>query len=184
MGAGHNLFVMKIFSGHGFGINFAVYPYRNVIGISSKAGKRHVIFGDYERRLNARKIRDAMDRNDIGLLFFFKSSEGRYHFISPQMFEWLDALRISKELGAEKNYLSISSVRGEFILRVSKKGIKGEPVLDRVFTNGHGRNKRFLLSGAHSNFLEKFYGIDRCYFNNSAMMPTRLTCEKYRTTNL
>jgi hypothetical protein len=179
---GHFLFVAKIYNEHGYGLNFALYPFRNVIGISSKAGKGHVIFGDYEKRLNSKRIVDAMRKNGVSFLCFMQSSPGKYHFFGTQIFSWLDALRISQDIGAEKNYLSVSSVRREFILRVSKKGHKGEPVPMKIFYLKK-RNSKDKLSFAHVKFLKTFYGIKPEYFEGE-QVATKLACEKYRTTNL
>ena len=114
-----------------FGFSFMVYDYRNVIGISSKVYKDwHVVFADYEKKkLNFKKFKEVMEKNNMCILCVIESSKGKYHLISPQCYDWLRALEISKELGAEKNYLSLSAVRGEFILRISKKGNKPEPKL-------------------------------------------------------
>jgi hypothetical protein len=182
----HLLFVFRVYTKNGFGIQFRIFNYRNVIGISSKVkGDNHIILGDFEKKLttsNINKLIDAMVRNNVAVLFILKSSKGgKYHFESPQIFSWLDALRISKELGAEKNYLSISSVRGEFIVRISKKGKKNEPLIYRIIRNPNAFNP--IYSEKHVKQLELFHKYNHEIINGKKT-EGGFICEKYRTTNI
>ena len=179
---GKNMFVFRITKSHGLVFSFSVYPFRNVIGISSKVDEdRHALFGDYEKELDYQHIQEAMVRNNVAYLCFFLSSPGKYHFMSPQVFSWLDSLNASKDLGAEKNYLSISAVRQEFILRISKKGKKDEPYPVVIFKNDLARNISY--SSAHLDFMRVFYGLDHT-FTNIEIVKSDLKVEKYKTTNI
>ena len=185
----HVLLVFRVTYEHGFSVGFAIYPYRNVLALSS--GKnRSCIFCDYERPLTdyrLRKIRKVMNKENIFFTCIFQSSKGKYHFIIPQLYDWLEALRISKDLGSEKNYLSISSVRQEFILRITKKGSKDEPRLIKTLINRKAR--KILFSSSMLKFLRFYYNVN-FYYNedmkviNPLIHKDKLIVEKYRTTNL
>lgn len=179
------LFVVNLQNSHGLGFSFYIFNYRNIIGLSSLVDKnKHVIFGDFEKRLTKKRmdrIKSVMIANNIALLCFFKSSKEKYHFISPQVYDWLDAIRISTELGAEKNYLSISSVRQEFILRISRKGNKGEPKPYKIITNPYAKD--VVFSNPHCHFLKVFYNLNDNFLKQK-MLGKDMTCERYRTTNL
>ena len=178
------LLVFRIFNEKNrLGFNLLVFPYRNVLGISS--GKRKsCVFSDFEKKLTEyriRKIKGIMIKENMALLSIFQSSKDKYHFISPQIYDWLTALRISQELGSEKNYLSISSVRQEFILRITKKGSKDEPNLVKTIENMDASD--VLFSSSMMKFLKFYYGVT-LKFINPKYYKDNLIVEKYRTTNL
>ncbi|MEM5802825.1 MAG: hypothetical protein QXO57_02605 [Candidatus Aenigmatarchaeota archaeon] len=192
----HILLSSSVFFEHGFGINFRIFRYANVISIGSKVnGNNHVLFGDYEKKLTKnrlKKIREVMLKRNVFMLCFFESSKNKYHFISPQVFDFLDAIHIAKELGAERNYLSLSATREEFILRISRKGKKGQPIVYKVITNPNAfLTTEVKVAKKHYVFLQKFYKLkDLDYFfeknllENVKMINGVFEVEKYRTTNL
>jgi hypothetical protein len=184
----NKLFVFKAYSEKGIGLQFRIFNYRNVLGFSSHVkGDKHVVLGDFEKKITKsweKKIKEVMIDNNMALLCFFKSSPGKYHFYTPQVFDWLDAVKISKSLGAEKNFLSISAVREQFILRISKKGKKDEPVLMRIFHNEFADKSKIVYSKGHSHLLEMFYKLDKKYVDSFEKIGKGVEYEKYRTTNV
>ena len=166
-----------------FGFKFFIYKYRNVIGISSKVYKDwHVVFGDYDKsRINSKLVEKVMHENNMCVLLFLESSKGKYHFISPQCYDWFRALSISRELGAEQNYLSLSALRGEFILRISRKGSKPVPRVVKIFQNEYAHN--VLLNKPHLNFLRIYHKVE-IPIAHAQLIGKRLKVERYRTTNV
>lgn len=178
----HKLIAVKIERGH---LSIRFFDYKNVIGISSKLSMKkdeHVLFGDYEKKLTEKRlnmIKEVMKKRDIPLMFIFKSSKDRYHLISPKVFSWLDAINTARELDIEKNYLSISSVRQEFILRISKKGSKDEPELIKVL---QVPSKKAVFSFPHCKFLSLYAENYEPLLNSLDKIGGKLYVESYRTT--
>lgn len=175
---------------NGIKFSFAVYPYANVISIGSAVKQDdktigHVVFGDYEKRLTKKRrafITDYITKNNIGMILFFRSSRDKLHFIIPQVFEsYLECLHHAHKLGAEQNYLTISATRGEFVLRLSRKGAKDEPRFKEALINN---SIHPFLSKPHVDLITKFYNLDKQMFNMYPTLGDALETEFYRTTNV
>ena len=170
----------------GSGFSFRRFPYANVIGIDSNVFKDkkligHALFGDYEKRINWVRIAKIMRKEKIIVIYIFKSSKNKYHMISPQVFDIVTALRIGGEIGFEMNYLQLSAVRGEMVLRFSRKGKKGEPKLFKIITNNV--RKKVRISRLHYDFLRKFYNVPELK-GKFKFAGNRINYERYVTTNV
>ena len=179
------LLVFSTYKKYGFGFRFRVFNYRNVVGVSSQVeGEFHVLFGDWDEGKPEREIVfDVMVRRNIGMLFVFESSPGKYQFISPQVGIFLDHLHTAREMGAEKNFLNLSAIRGMFILRCSRKGGKDAPKCVAALVNPFAEN--VVLSRQHVLFLENYYGLKGVIPKDMNMIDGgELDVERYRTTNV
>ena len=148
------------------------------VGSITQSGK-HVLFLDFDNtsfEMVSKEMNELQKRLGLGNYIVLESSEGHFHVVFFELMSVGEITEIQYHFGMI-NYIANSLKRGSWILRLSKKGKKPEPVM-REFMHAETFN---VCSYAHWKFFSELYNISDEFTPKNLDKGTKLRMDLYTT---
>lgn len=174
-----------------FKAKFSVYRFEKVLGMTNKVKTTEkdyfMVFGDYEHdtlKSLYKRLNKIIDDNNLGMVLIFESSRKKYHFIAPKLLDsFAEALHVSNEIGADKEWLNFQAIKGFMALRITRKYHKDEPkLIGIVFGSKWAEDMK--ISKDFINIMRLNYDIPPSNFDLFKQIDSEVEFTRYNTWNL